>query len=328
MRLPNGYGSVSKMSGNRRRPWRVRITTGWSVNTNTMTYTQKTQTLGYYATRSEAIKALADYNDNPFDLNMMSVTFAQCYEEAEKSFTDGRRNNYHAAYKYLEPIKDLPIRNLKANQMQRCIDACTTTQQQEIKTVCHKVFKYALQNEIVDRDPSRYLHSNSVTNRKEREVLTNEQAAGLENIGEWWSKITLMLLYSGMRTKELKQLDPECIDIENGVIDIQIAKNKSSVRKIPIHTHVLPLFCDYKAEGGNLYGYTHDGLNKALKAFCGHTAHDCRHTFATRMRECGCNPLVLQILLGHTPTTITERVYTHLTIKELSEALECLNYGD
>ena len=135
-----------------------------------------------------------------------------------------------------------------------------------------------------------------------------------------------MLVYSGMRTKELKELDPEWIDIDNGCIDIQKAKNKSSLRQIPIHAHVLPLFSEYKEFGCNLFGYTHDGLNKALKLFCGHTAHDSRHTFATRMRECGCDPLILQLLLGHTPSTITERVYTHITLEELRKNLEKLNY--
>ncbi len=284
--------------------------------------------LGYYRTRAEAFKALMDYNDNPFDLNLREITFEQCYEQAKNGFTEGRKRNYMAAYKYLEPIKDLPIRSLRANQMQKCIDACTTTQQQEIKTVCHKVYAYALRNEIVEKDPSRYLHSNVIPTQKIREVITPGDAIKLEGINEWWSKITLMLLYSGMRTKELKELQPEWIHDKEGYVDIQKAKNKSSLRQIPIHSHVVPLFSDYKQFGCNLYGYTHDGLNKSLKAFCGHTAHDCRHTFATRMRECGCDPLVLQLLLGHTPSTITEKVYTHISMEELSSALELLEYSD
>ena len=32
MRLPNGYGGVVKLSGNRRRPYAARITTGWHIN--------------------------------------------------------------------------------------------------------------------------------------------------------------------------------------------------------------------------------------------------------------------------------------------------------
>ena len=326
MRLGNGTGSVHKMPGNRRKPWRVRVTAGWEFDQNLMKNRQVYKDIGYYATRNEALKALMDFNDNPFDLNALTVTFQQCYDEASKDFTDGRRNNYQAAYKYLLPLADKPIRSIKAPMMQNCINSCTTTQQGEIKTVCHKVFDYAMKMEFIDHDPSRYLKSNTITNRKKKEVLTIEQIGALESIDEWWAKIVKMLLYSGMRTKELRELNPEWINIENKCIDIQKAKNRSSLREIPIHTHVLPIFEDYKAFGCNLYGYTHDGLNKALKSFCGHTAHDCRHTFTTQMRLCGCDPLVLQLLLGHTPDTITERVYTHITMDELRQNLELLTY--
>lgn len=326
MRLANGTGSVHKMPGKRRKPWRVRVTAEIEFDDNTKKYHQKFKVIGYYGSRNEALKALMDYNANPFDLNALDVTFEQCYEEAKKSFTEGRKNNYHAAYKYLEAIKDKPIRSIKAPMMQQCIDACETTQQVEIKTVCHKVFDYAMKMEWLDHDPSRYLKSENPKERRKREVLTNEQIAALEGIDEWWSKITLMLVYSGMRTKELKELKPEWIDIKNGCIDIQKAKNKSSLRQIPIHSHVMPLFEEYRDFGCNLFGYTHDGLNKALKLFCGHTAHDSRHTFTTRMRQCKCDPLILQLLVGHTPRTITEKVYTHITLEELRESLELLNY--
>lgn len=314
------------MSDRRRKPWRARVTAEIEFDEGTKQYHQKYKILGYYKTRNEALKALMDYNANPFDLNALEVTLDQCYEQAKKTFTEGRKHNYYAAYKYLEPLKDKPIRSIKAPQMQACIDACTTTQQVEIKTVCHKIFDYAMKMEFIDHDPSRYLKSENVNERRKREVLTADQITALEDIDEWWSKITLMLVYSGMRTKELKELDPEWIDIDNGCIDIQKAKNKSSLRQIPIHAHVLPLFSEYKEFGCNLFGYTHDGLNKALKLFCGHTAHDSRHTFATRMRECGCDPLILQLLLGHTPSTITERVYTHITLEELRKNLELLKY--
>ena len=326
MRLANGTGSCHKMEGNRRRPWRIRVTSEIEFDEKTKKYHQKYKILGYYKTRNEALKALMDYWNNPFNLDALEVTLDQCYEQAKKTFTEGRKHNYYAAYKYLEPLKDKPIRSIKAPQMQACIDACTTTQQVEIKTVCHKIFDYAMKMEFIDHDPSRYLKSENVNERRKREVLTADQITALEDIDEWWSKITLMLVYSGMRTKELKELDPEWIDIDNGCIDIQKAKNKSSLRQIPIHAHVLPLFSEYKEFGCNLFGYTHDGLNKALKLFCGHTAHDSRHTFATRMRECGCDPLILQLQLGHTPSTITERVYTHITLEELRKNLELLKY--
>lgn len=327
MRYPNGYGGIYHCKDKRRKPWRVRVTAGWEFDEILMKHKQVIKDLGYFATRQEAIKALAEYNDNPFSLDYLNITFGECFEQAKKKFTPSRRNNYIAAYKYLEALTDIPIRKVKTYHMQKCIDACTTTQQGEIKICCHKIFDYAMELEILTNDPSRKLKSVNPNKQKEREILKSDEINKLELIDEWWSKIVRMLLYSGMRTKELHDLVPDNIDTESRTVDIQIAKNKSSIRKIPIHAHVLPLFCDYKAAGCNLYGYTHDGLNKALKAFCGHTAHDCRHTFATRMKKCGCDPLLLQLILGHTPPTITERVYTHITMEELADAVNSLDYG-
>ena len=301
----------------------VRITTGYTIDTVTETAKQIRQVLGYYATRKEAMQALAKYNDNPFNIDVMKITFRQCYEEAKQDFSAARAHNYRSAYRYLEPIADLPIRSIKAAQMQKCIDACQTTQQRDIKTVCHKVYEYALRNEIIDRDPSQYLRSNTVEPTIDREVFTAEQITDLWSREDSVSKITLILLHSGMRTKELLDLEPDQIDLDAGMIQIVKAKNASSVRKVPIHDRVLPLFRDFKNEP---YKLSHNGINKALKQRYGHTAHDCRHTFATRMRECGVDLLPLQLILGHTPKTITEKVYTHITDQELKDTINRLKY--
>ena len=326
MKNANGYGSISKLSGRRRKPWCVRITDGWVFDEATMRKKQIQKVLGCYAKREEAIKALADYNDDPFDLNLRSITLNQVYELTEPSFTEGRKNNYKAAYKYLEPLKETPIREIKASHMQRCIDSCTTTQQGEIKTLLHKIYDYALKNEIIDKNPSKYLTSNTVPTKKQYVILTLDEIYEITNIDTWWSKLLMMLLYSGMRTKELKEIQPDWIDIDNAYIDIKKAKNRPSLRKIPIHSRTLPIWADSKEFGCNLYGYTHDGLNKAFKLQCEHTAHDCRHTFTTYMHKAKCDPLMLQLLLGHRPSTITERVYTHIGLEELRAALEILDY--
>lgn len=324
MKHPNGYGSVSKMSGKRRRPYMVQITTGYTVDPVLHTAKQLRQVLGYYATRAEALQALADYNKDPFGPDLLRVTFRQCYEEASKSFSPGRAHNYRSGARYLEPIMDLPIRSIKASQMQRCIDSCQTTQQREIKTVCRKVYEYAMQAEIVDKDPALYLRSNTVETEIERDVFTPEQIRDLfDHRSDWWARVALILLHTGMRTKELQDLTAEDIDLTERIIHIRKAKNKSSVRDIPIHDDILRLCADYQKDPCCL---THNALNKQLKKRYGRLAHDCRHTFTTRMRECGVDLLVLQILLGHTPQTITERVYTHISKEEMREAIGCLRY--
>lgn len=78
MKLPNGYGSISKLSGKRRRPWVVRLTDSYSVTDGKITQSRKT--LGYYETRSKALAALAEYNKKPYDIDVAGVTFAEIYE--------------------------------------------------------------------------------------------------------------------------------------------------------------------------------------------------------------------------------------------------------
>ena len=328
MKLPNSYGSITKYSGKRRKPWVVRLTSGFEYDPAIHKRRQIQKILGCYATREEAIRALADYNDNPYDLNYMTTTFADCYEIVKKDFSEGRKHNYYAAYKYLEPIKDLPIRSIKAPAMQKCIDACSTTQQREIVTVCHKVFAYALKMEIIDRDPSQYLHNNTVDPEINRNVFTADEIADIQKIDTWWRVCLACLLYSGMRSKELRTLSADDIDLNNDIIHIRQAKNKSSVRDIPIHAHAVPYFRAYKEHGLGFYGKTHNGFNKAIRTHftTEHHAHDTRHTFATQARLCGVDPLVLQKLLGHTPETITERIYTHITLDEMRTEINKLSY--
>ena len=324
MKAPNGYGGISKLSGNRRKPWIVRITTGSEFDPVTMKTKYFRHVLGCYATRKEAIQALAKFNDNPFNMETAKITFRQCYEQAKEDFSEARAHNYRSAFRYLEPIADLPIRQIKAAQMQKCIDSCTTTQQREIKTVCHKVYEYAMRNEIVDRDPSRYLKSNTVEAKIDREIFTKDEIDALwESSDIWYCRVALILLYSGMRTKELRTIQADQIDLKKRMIFLKEAKNEYSVRRIPIHDAIYDLLAEYKQAPAE---FTHNGFNKALKRIGDHTAHDTRHTFTSRMRECGADLLPLQLILGHKPDTITERIYTHVSDEELIQTINILKY--
>ena len=87
-RLPSGYGSVTKLSGNRRKPYRVRITTGWEVDMETMKCNQVRKTIGYAKTRQEAIQMLAEYHHHPLDLDEKHTTFYEVYERYYKEYLE------------------------------------------------------------------------------------------------------------------------------------------------------------------------------------------------------------------------------------------------
>ena len=303
----------------------VRVTTEMVFNKDTKKYRQKQKPLGYYATKQEAIKALADYNDDPYDLDGLQVTFDEIFQKLE--FTESMKRNYLAAYKFLDPVYGCSIKSIKPAQLQDCIDSCQTNQQTLIKTICKRVYNYAMMHEYVDKDISQYLTAHSKETEIVRELFTHDEVEELWQMTDhWWVKVTLMLLYSGMRTKELKQIELEMVDFDNAWLDLTMGKNKFSVRGLPIHKRTLPLFRDYIINGGNLYHYSHAALNKALNEFHGHRAHDTRHTFTTRMRELKVDHLTIKRLVGHTPSDITERVYTHISAEELTEAINLLEY--
>ena len=93
MKLPNNYGNISKLPGKRRRPWRVRKTTGWIVDETTGTRKQQYQTIGYFESKAEAHQALAEFNANPYTVGR-NVTFEEIYTKwsAEKFETISKSN--------------------------------------------------------------------------------------------------------------------------------------------------------------------------------------------------------------------------------------------
>ena len=325
MKLGNGMGGISKAPGNRRKPYCARVTTGWVFDEATMKKKQVQKVVGYYRTRKEALEALVDYNRDPYNLDASQVTFGEIYKNVE--FTESTARSYQAAYKYLLPVVDKPIRSIKPAQLQDCIDSCQTGQQPLIKTICRRVYHIAMMQEYVDRDVSQYLTAKAKDVEIERELFTHDEINELWAFQDkWWAKVTLILLYTGMRTKELRTVELEMIDFDNLWLDIPLAKNKFSIRGIPIHKNVEQFFRDYIINGGNLYGYAHSSLNKYLNEFHGHRAHDARHTFTTRMRECGVDHITIQRLLGHKPSDITYEVYTHISQEELTAAINKLQY--
>ena len=76
MKLPNGYGSVYKLSGNRRNPWVACVTIGYNKETRN----QERRVIGYFPNKPKALNALADYNQNPFDVDSARRTFSEIHE--------------------------------------------------------------------------------------------------------------------------------------------------------------------------------------------------------------------------------------------------------
>ena len=79
LKSPNSYGGVVKMSNasRRRKPYMVRITTGYKLNEETGKATQQFGIIGYASSREEGLQMLAKYHEKPYDLTKGNYTFRE-----------------------------------------------------------------------------------------------------------------------------------------------------------------------------------------------------------------------------------------------------------
>ena len=74
-RHENGFGSIVKLGGHRRKPFAVRITTGWKDGKQIRKY------LGYYVSEAEALMALAEYHKGGVNLDLTKLTLEEIYDK-------------------------------------------------------------------------------------------------------------------------------------------------------------------------------------------------------------------------------------------------------
>lgn len=348
MKQANGTGCVHKLSGNRRKPYAVIVTTGIEYDESKDIYKQKRKYLGYYSSQQEARKALSEYIDNPYDLNAQDVTIEDIWDivktRLEAQISASRMDCYNSAYNYLKPLKSSKLKDIKAQDLQRIIDQCEkkSTTKQNIKTVMNKIYEYAMMNDYVTKDYSKYVKFQKDATTIKRNLYTEQEVSYLwNNVARWECAMTLVLLYTGMRINEFISNKACNVDLVNKTITIpeDIAKNEASARTIPIHEKILPILEGFKSVGSDWIAVKPNGNRIIYKNYMSrekklldqelgtiHTPHDTRHSFTTQARICGLDNLVIQKIVGHTPETITESIYTHLSLEELNYQINFVDY--
>lgn len=333
MRNPPNYGSITKLKGNRRRPFMVRITTGTVVNYEKKTSYNKQIVLGYYATRKDAAQALAEYNASKISPDSLDVTIRQIWNRIKDKIdvSDDRRKNYEASFRnYLEPIADRRIADVKTGTIQDLLDGIGrgSGTQTIARTVLNHIYTYAAQNDIIRQNYVDYVHIKTDEVKIERKTYTPDEVALC-----WKNKdtpeyaFTLVLLYEGMRIKELRDIKKSAVDLKAGTLTIVEGKNATSRRVIPIHAKVFPIIAEnMKTDGEALFTFSKWKYERFIARTFEHRPYDTRHTFASKANEIGIPKLTIQRIMGHKPDTILEQAYIHLKISDIKNELDKVDY--
>lgn len=336
MKNPNGYGSVYKLSGNRRRPWTARVTVGWTDDGK-----QKYKNIGYYEERSDAMIALAQYNNDPYDLDNNKITFAEIYEKwSEEKFpkiSDSNIRGYKTSFNKCALLHGMKFRQIKKMHMQRVINENEHLSYQvrmKLKTLFSQLYQFAIENDIVEKDYSKFVEAGEQTTKIIRKPFTDAEIETLwRNLDIPYVDTILFMIYSGMRVGELLEMKCANIDIDRQIM-IGGIKTKASIdRTIPIHDRILPLidisneYLVVSPTGKKMSynNYIQRQFTPIMKKLgMNHLPHDCRHTTATMLDNAGVDRTIVKLILGHTSTDVTERVYTHKTPEQLLSAINMI----
>jgi len=343
MKNPNGYGSVIKLSGKRRRPFAARITTGYNDDGK-----QIYKYLGYYETRKEAMQELSMYSTNPYDVDLKNLTMQDIYERYVKTqkgkVGEGRMEAYRSAYTHLTHLLNMKMADIKTVHLQNLIDSMmekvSTGTIRQTRSVISSLFKYAMKIDVIEKNYTDFIVMPRHKKVIERKIFTEEEIALLwDNIKILdYADAILILIYTGMRINELLKLEKKNVNLENNTITGGSKTDAGKNRIIPIHPKILPLIIkrmenktDYlipnKKESG-AYIYNNFRQNEFVKIMeqlgMEHTVHDTRHTFATLISNVSNNETAITGIIGHTNINMTKK-YTHTNIEEMRKEMEKIN---
>ena len=219
MKNPNGYGTVAKLSGNRRRPFIVKKTVGFKENGQPIY-----DIIGYTATREEGNILLAQYNSNPWDVDRAKITLGQLFElwKEKKAPKLGQSNraNLYSVFKYCKLLVHKPYREIKSLHMQDTINTCGKgyATQGVIKNLWGHLDKFAFELDVIQKCYSQLLTSDP-TPPTTRTVFTVDEVETIwKHRHEPWVDTVLIFLYSGWRISELLSLKSKDVDLESGTM--------------------------------------------------------------------------------------------------------------
>lgn len=353
-KLPNGYGTIYKMSGRRSKPYRAMKTDKWIIDPVTGKSKQIRSTIGYYQSREDAMIALANYNENPYDIKADSITFSEVYEKWSENYFPTLTNpssvrTVTAAYAYCNDLYDMRMKDIKVSHLEGTILNAQVgdSTKSRIKSLFNMMYKYAVAHDIVEKDYASvmFANGNPIKRSRAKEVIPFSQEEifllwdNLDNIA--FADMILIGIYSGWRPQELAILKVADIDLEAGTMLGGLKTDAGKNRIVPIHPLIRPLienrmkeatamqseflFNDANGQQGTYMTYDKyrkrfEKVMKYLKLT--HRPHETRHTFITKAKACDVDEYILKLIVGHAIDDITEKVYTHRTIDQLRAEME------
>ena len=351
MKLPNGFGSVYKLSGNRRNPWCARKTVGWTFDQEKGKSYPIYAFIGYYPNRKEALTALSEYNQDPYDLHHDIITFEEVFEkwsaEHFPTVSESNRKGYRASFRSCEKIHKMKMVEIKLDHLQDVVDHSgkNTPTLKKMKILFGLMWDYCVKHEILPKDKRDMIRYVDITkagnpNRIDRSPFSTKEIKKLWSVVETNERfqIPLFLIYTGIRIGELYNLKKEDVHLQERWFYVRESKTEAGIREVPIAEKIVPYMDKWMKKESDWLVCTPEGkhftyrnyydsywtpmMNILGDGFESHRPHDTRHTCVSLLTTAGVDERIIKKIVGHKGQGVTETVYTHL---ELPIKLEAIN---
>ena len=244
IRLPNGFGQISKLKNpHLRNPYRAMVTVGFKDNGRPLC-----KVLSYHKTYNDAYIALVEYHRNPKDLNA-DMTMEELYNIWYDHHYTGDTplstlNGIKAAWSHCKSITqvrvtEFKVRNIK--QLYELLEVSANTRSR-IKQLLSMMLDYAMECEIVDKNPARNFSLSAEDEKKisitenPHEAFTDDELTKILEDGSQIAEILYFMCYSGWRPREVLSLKLE--NINEAYMIGGMKTDAGTDRVVPIHPKI------------------------------------------------------------------------------------------
>lgn len=320
----NGTGTVSKLAGNRAKPWMARKSDIY---------------IGTFKTEAEAEKALNRLTDTDIS-EKFNLTFQQIYDlwlpEHSRDIGPQGVEGYKSAFKNCTQLHDKKFRLLRHSDFQGAIIALE--EKDLSKSTCEKLLQlfgqlsaWAIKEGIQITNYSQFC-TIAAKQKTVGRVFPEATFRKIEQSDDDVADIAVILTGCGCRPGEFFKAETKnCFD------DYFISGSKTPEgqdRVIPIADYALPRYQKL------LKAAREKGYKKIIQAYPGntdyknfrerdfkpfmarlgeegYTPYDCRHTYATWAVKAQVDKQYLRRIMGHKDLKTTDKHYTHLDTDDI-----------
>lgn len=338
-KLPNGFGSIKKLSGNRSNPYAVYPPTteftpnGSPVLPKALCYVPDWYT-GFYA--------LMEYKNGTFDPNKFSApeikdsdkandiiskiissynnkvrnqadekTFAEVYEEFyDYKFNRDKTRTYSVsamyamkgAYKHSQALHNKAFRHLKTEDLQAVIDNCPKKHatKEHICNLFNQMYNYAYSHDLCDKIYSNHVKINTPDDDVPGVPFTESE---IDLIWEHAENDTVIqgILIMIYSGYRIAAYHSLEINMQEQYFKGGVKTAAGKDRIVPFNSLIVP-FINPDIELFALEGNRFRKLfmqHLSAIGITGHTPHDCRHTFSWLCDKYNVDRLSKKLMLGH-----------------------------